>query len=232
MVRKNEPSAIQTQTALAFKELTLAASTTHRIKMDKALDHVCKLTGIGPATGTLILSVCDPDGIPFFQDEMFAWFFPDAGKLKYSAKEYQLLFEAVTPVLTRLDCKAVEMEKVAYVLGHMDLLGAEEREGLEESFEGRAEADPDSTTDAEPKEASSGDVRERDEDAARTRQEQTVANQTGKRTAEVKDDQIAAEAAPTPGPASARRGKKRSSKDEDDTNTETHTAKRRSQRNR
>ncbi|OCT51652.1 ADA HAT complex component 1 [Cladophialophora carrionii] len=221
MVRKNESSAIQTQTSLAFKELNLTATTVDRAKVEKALDHVCKLTGIGPATGTLILSVFNPELVPFFQDEMFAWFFPDAGKLKYSSKEYQLLFEAVTPVLTRLHVKAVELEQVAYVLGHMDLLGDEDREVLEKSFEEKA--DP----AAERKKSSSGDVLEGEEEL---QQEQTVANQRGKRTAKVKDDQNAAESAPAP--ASVPRGKKRSPKDDDNTNTETHTAKRRSQRNR
>jgi hypothetical protein len=235
MVRKNDASAIQTQTSLALKELDLPTTPDLSQPLDptnvnKALDNVCKLTGIGPATGTLILSVFAPDCIPFFQDEMFAWFFPDAGKLKYNLKEYQLLFEAVTPVLTRLSCKAVELEKVAYVLGHMDLLDDGERVMLEKSFEAKAE--PGSTADDEPKKASSRTVPKGEEDVemdtSHTPQEQIAAKEGRKRTVKIEDRQNPAKSAAAPAP----RGKKRSSTNEDNTNTETHTAKRRSQRNR
>ncbi|KIW67225.1 hypothetical protein PV04_06491 [Phialophora macrospora] len=235
MVRKNDASAVQIQTSLALKELALPSTPDmskplDRTSVNNALDHVCKLTGIGPATGTLILSVFAPDLIPFFQDEMFAWFFPNAGKLKYSLKEYQQLLEAVIPVLTRLNCKAVELEKVAYVLGHLDLLGDEERGTLEKSFEAKAE--PGSTADDEPKEASSCNIPKGEEDvekdANRSPQEQIAAKPGRKRTAKVKEGQNPAKSAPTPAP----RGTKRNSTLEDNTKTEPHTAKRRSQRNR
>lgn len=101
--------------------------------MASALGAVSKLTGIGPATGTLILNVFDPINIPFFQDEMFEWFFPEAkgSKLKYNEKEYFQLFDAVGPVLDRLKVRAVDLEKVSYVLGHLELLDEVEQRNLE-----------------------------------------------------------------------------------------------------
>lgn len=137
MVRKNEASTVRKQTALCFEVLASSDSFPPSISTIKqALDIVCKLSGIGPATGTLILSVFDPIGIPFFQDEMFAWFFPapQNTKLKYNQKEYIQLLEATRPVLQRLEITAVELEKVSYVLGNKHLLGEDERKQLEQAL--------------------------------------------------------------------------------------------------
>ncbi|EXJ85026.1 hypothetical protein A1O3_05701 [Capronia epimyces CBS 606.96] len=140
MVRKNEPTAVQTQTKLAWEKLqapnTTAPPSTSTVTA--ALDLVCKLTGIGPATGTLILNVYDPVNIPFFQDEMFAWFFPatKGDKLKYTQKEYLQLLEVAQHALKKLGLKAVELEKISYVLGHMELLLPTERKPLEDALMG------------------------------------------------------------------------------------------------
>ncbi|KAH0844560.1 hypothetical protein AYO21_08550 [Fonsecaea monophora] len=148
MVRKNDASAVQAQTCLAFAKLSSSStskstsgaspqpSRPSTAVITDALDAVCKLTGIGPATGTLILNVFDPVHVPFFQDEMYLWFFPTADKkLKYSLKEYTALLEAAGPVLERLNVTARELEQVAYVLGHVDLLEGVERKGLLDAFD-------------------------------------------------------------------------------------------------
>ena len=139
MVRKNDASAVQSQTSAAFEKLAELSSPSRPPStptVTAALDLSCKLSGIGPATGTLILNIYDPVHIPFFQDEMYMWFFPNSkgDKLKYSQKEYLQLFEAVKPVLQRLDVKAADLEKVSYVLVHLDLLEEAERATLENSF--------------------------------------------------------------------------------------------------
>lgn len=133
MVRKNDASAVKEQTSTAFEKLGSPSSSPPNPTLIAALDMVCKLTGIGPATGTLILNVFDPKHIPFFQDEMFLWFFPDlkGAKLKYTQKEYLQLFDAASPVLKKLGVQAVELEKVAYVLSHKDLLENEDSSKLE-----------------------------------------------------------------------------------------------------
>lgn len=139
MVRKNEASAIIKQTTLAFEKLGTSSSSSapSTTTLTGALELVCKLNGIGPATGTLVLNIFDPAHIPFFQDEMFLWFFPNlkGGKLKYSQKEYIQLYEAVGPILKRLKVQAVELEKVAYVLHHKELLGDGEKAELEKTME-------------------------------------------------------------------------------------------------
>ena len=137
MVRKNDSLAVQTQTATALNKLSSSDSSEppSTPTVVASLDAACKLTGIGPATGTLILNIFDPAHIPFFQDEMYAWFFPDTNsdKLKYTQKEYLQLLEAVRPVLTRLAVTAVDLEKVSYVFGNMEQLDEQERKRLEEA---------------------------------------------------------------------------------------------------
>lgn len=138
MVRKNEASTVQTQTTLAFEKLLSSSASTPptTASITAALELVCKLTGIGPATGTLILNICDPVHIPFFQDEMYMWFFPEAkgDKLRYNQKEYLQLLQAAVPELKRLGVHAIDLEKVSYVFGHLELLEDGEREGLEDMF--------------------------------------------------------------------------------------------------
>jgi len=105
----------------------------------KALDTVCKLQGVGPATGTLVLSVFTIEmkhNVPFFEDELFEWCFPEHGKLKYNQKEYSQLCVKVNEIAQRLHVKAVELEKTAYVLKHIDTLGEEEKRKLEELSKG------------------------------------------------------------------------------------------------
>lgn len=135
MVRKNDAAAVHKQIKLAWERLSASSAATppSTSTVTAALNLVCELKGIGPATGTLILNVYDPVHVPFFQDEMFMWFFPDtkSDKLKYNQKEYLQLLEASKHVLEELHISAVELEKIAYVLEHMELLEPPEREELE-----------------------------------------------------------------------------------------------------
>ena len=82
----------------------------------------------------MLLSVYKPDAVAFFSDELFRWVHweEEKGKgwdrkIKYTMKEYQSLCKEVEKVRARLDVPAVEMEKVAWVLGRegADLAGTE-----------------------------------------------------------------------------------------------------------
>lgn len=100
----------------------------------EAAKILVKLKGIGPATASLLLSVYKPDAVAFFSDELFRWVHWEEGKGKgwdrkigYTMKEYQSLCKEVEKVRARLDVPAVEIEKVAWVLGRKgaDLAGTE-----------------------------------------------------------------------------------------------------------
>jgi hypothetical protein len=82
------------------------------------------LKGIGPATAALLLSTNNPEELPFFSDELFRWAFWDdvSGsrwdrKIKYSLKEYRDLVVRVDGLRERIGKGALDIEKVAYVLG-------------------------------------------------------------------------------------------------------------------
>jgi len=93
-----------------------------------------RLRGIGPATASLLLAVHDPARVIFFADEAFLWLCsgsgpgsgpgPGSGKsssaklpaIKYSAAEYALLYGRARALGVRLGVRAVDVEKVAFVL--------------------------------------------------------------------------------------------------------------------
>lgn len=117
LVQSNDSNAIKETTTSAFRLLP---------DTSKALKVLTSLKGIGPATASLLLSVAAPDSVPFFSDELFRWCVWDEPgspngwqrKIKYNAKEYELVLEKVHALVKRLGVRAVDAEKVAWVLGH------------------------------------------------------------------------------------------------------------------
>jgi hypothetical protein len=107
---------IEDTAALAFKELPEPLP---------ALKTLTTLKGIGPATASLLLSVASPDTIPFFSDEVFRWCMWDEPgspsgwqrKIKYNVKEYEILVSKVEELRKRLSVRALDVERVAWVLG-------------------------------------------------------------------------------------------------------------------
>lgn len=130
-----------------------------------ALKHLTTLSGIGPATASLILSTLYPDDFPFFSDELFRWVMWDEPakdgkkgwerKIGYTAKEYEALLGKVGELGQRLGCGAREAECVAYVLGKTGGRGlvrdeVEEVDGLEVEGGGVAEGKPEEQEKVKP----------------------------------------------------------------------------------
>ena len=128
-----------TGNAYAHLQSTRSASKVHtELEVEDvlaALNILVKLDGIGPATASLLLSVADPQRIPFFSDEVFQWMmWEDSGKdgkagraggwkrkIGYTAKEYRLIYERVTKLRERLrdlgkEVSAADVEKVSWTL--------------------------------------------------------------------------------------------------------------------
>jgi hypothetical protein len=134
LLRQNPAPLIISTTRTAFSQLP---------DLPTAITTLTKpLKGIGPATATLILSVYDPNSIPFFSDELYAWLVSPAAahngstpKLKYDMKEYFRLHEAWLALRARLveqgmeegEVSAAHVEKVAYVLARWEMLSPQER---------------------------------------------------------------------------------------------------------
>lgn len=89
----------------------------------KALDVLTKLSGIGPATASLLLSVNSPGSIPFFSDELFRFVHlekNDKGemtgwdrKIAYNKKEYTQVYQRCTRLRDDLNEKAAADEKIS-----------------------------------------------------------------------------------------------------------------------
>ncbi|KAK3396389.1 hypothetical protein B0T20DRAFT_269731 [Sordaria brevicollis] len=112
LVSSNDPELVRSTVQDAIKQ--------YRDKSDVsgALAILTKLKGIGPATASLLLAVHDPDHVIFFADEAFYWLCGGGEKvpLKYNVKEYNSLCEASQKLSQRLGVKAIDIERVAFVL--------------------------------------------------------------------------------------------------------------------
>lgn len=119
-----------------IKNTTQTAFQLHQNgQLEKLLPTLTALKGVGPATASLIVASYDPVNIPFFSDELFRWAHWDGQgegikkigqgwkrTIGYTPKEYRSLCERVAVARKRLkeegrETSAIEMEKVAYVLG-------------------------------------------------------------------------------------------------------------------
>jgi hypothetical protein len=126
LVSSNSPSAIENTTRDAF-----ALHFAKTADLQPALNVLTRLSGIGPASASLLLSVYDPDNVPFFSDEAFRWVNWEEGKgkgwdrkISYSSKEYHAFVEAVRKVRKRLEAEsggksvgAGDIERVGWVIG-------------------------------------------------------------------------------------------------------------------
>lgn len=104
--------------------------------VSEALKIITKLRGIGPATASLLLSVHDPEHVIFFSDEAFYWLCCDGKKapIKYNMKEYTELSTAADSITRRLQVKATDVEKVAYVLIRQGGLNTTSTDGKDASL--------------------------------------------------------------------------------------------------
>lgn len=83
-----------------------------------ALKTLTLLTGIGPATSSLLLSVHAPDTVLFFSDEVFRWLCRGGKEspIKYNWKEYVELEAKGQEIMARLNIGARDLERVAWVI--------------------------------------------------------------------------------------------------------------------
>jgi len=112
LVLSNDPDTLQKTVRKAIK--------VYQDKSDvsAALGILTQLKGIGPATASLLLAVHDEENVIFFADEAFYWLCCGGSKspIKYTLKEYIALHERAQTVIKRLGVKAVDVERVAFVL--------------------------------------------------------------------------------------------------------------------
>jgi hypothetical protein len=121
LVTSNDEAIVKAKTTEGF-------ATTDVLK---ALDALSKLSGIGPATASLLLSVNDPDNVPFFSDELFRFVHLEQGKdgevigwdrkIAYNKKEYAQMYERCQALRDMINkgegnpISMIDLEKHAYV---------------------------------------------------------------------------------------------------------------------
>ena len=117
------------------------------------------LTGVGPATASLLLSAASPDTVPFFSDELYALIVHGDGhddgadkdddsdgvtpagmlpklKLKYDVKEYTALLSAFDTLRHDLGkVSATTLEKAAWAYAHLSALPSSRREKIQEDLQ-------------------------------------------------------------------------------------------------
>lgn len=152
LVESNDADAIRSTSKSAFASFDGSSE-----KAKSCLAQLSAFKGIGPATASLLLSVAFPNEAPFFSDELFRWCFWAEGKgkgwdrpINYTPKEYMELFAKVSELRARIGVRAVDAEKVAYVLGNSDpktllTLGAT-KDGPKEDMKRKADDGSDADT--------------------------------------------------------------------------------------
>jgi hypothetical protein len=122
LVSSNPSDEIKSLTKSVFDTY----SRSSELDRPALVTQLAKLKGVGPATASLILCTCDPETTIFFGDEVFRWLSwdePSKGpkgwtrQISYTAKEYRRFDELATDLRKRLNVKAIDIEKVGYVLG-------------------------------------------------------------------------------------------------------------------
>ncbi|KAK5112164.1 hypothetical protein LTR85_011597 [Meristemomyces frigidus] len=134
LIQQNDEPTVKTTSMESFKEYSsIPSKPPSEARVKRMIEMFSKLRGVGPATATLLVALCDPVNIPFFSDELYRWAFWDAPatakgsgwkrEIKYTLKEYLQLYPKVHQLKARLasesgkEISALDVEKVAYVLG-------------------------------------------------------------------------------------------------------------------
>ncbi|KAK7698094.1 hypothetical protein SLS64_012869 [Diaporthe eres] len=152
LVSSNEESFVKDTATSALDIYTKKADAS------AAIDVLTRLKGIGPATASLLLAVHDPQNIVFFADEAFYWLCNHGRRdhIKYNAKEYKQLHENSQKLATRLNVRAMDVERVAYVL--LNDSGASPTTKPPAETPNSAAAPPEKTTSAATKKRQEGAI--------------------------------------------------------------------------
>ncbi|KAF9034462.1 hypothetical protein BDZ89DRAFT_1158013 [Hymenopellis radicata] len=106
LIKKNSATQVKEVTERALRE-SLAEGTWDSLKL--ALDILCELKGVGPATASLILSLIYPRDIPFFSDEATVDVLALVGgrkAIKYTHATYRTLYDALEDMTSTINQNA------------------------------------------------------------------------------------------------------------------------------
>ncbi|KZT52302.1 hypothetical protein CALCODRAFT_487251 [Calocera cornea HHB12733] len=111
MLRKNTDASVRAVSTRSFAVTGLDGDDASWVDLKSALDIICELTGVGPALGTLVLSLLYPKAVPFFSDETAVELLKPAGGrhgLKYSVKEYKQVWDELGRLAEEINARRRE----------------------------------------------------------------------------------------------------------------------------
>ncbi|CAE6429502.1 unnamed protein product [Rhizoctonia solani] len=123
LIAQNAPTKVKSSTQEAFSSLSVIKPSTPPYQPFRALlKSLCGgLKGVGPATGSLLLSIYD-DRVPFMSNEAYIWvMYADQGTkekdIKYTEKGYLDYAVRIWELAEKTGTIPTELEQVAWVLG-------------------------------------------------------------------------------------------------------------------
>ncbi|KAJ1311626.1 hypothetical protein OPQ81_010102 [Rhizoctonia solani] len=123
LIAQNTPSKVKSITQDAFSSLCAMTSSRPSYQSFRTiLKSLCgALKGVGPATGSLLLSIYD-DRVPFMSDEAYIWImYADQGTkkkdVKYTEKGYLDYAVRMWDIAEKVGTTPAELEKVGWVFG-------------------------------------------------------------------------------------------------------------------
>ncbi|KAH8925059.1 hypothetical protein BT69DRAFT_1318474 [Atractiella rhizophila] len=121
LVKSNSPKEIEEITKSAITTLRASKTLTEAYK---GLDEVCKLKGVGPATGSAVLSLIAPHRLPFYSDEAASFF----GDVKYTVAAYKRYAEGMAEKVEGLgeQWDGRKLEKALWSVKTLDINTQEE----------------------------------------------------------------------------------------------------------
>lgn len=133
LAESNSPESVVDASKAAFEKLGSGFGA-----LKAALDALCVLKGIGPATASLILSLFSPDIAPFMSDEAVLALSSSAAKIDYTANRYLQYANEVKALRTKLNkqtsaaskseaLSAVDIERALWIRA---LVGVDEKEDV------------------------------------------------------------------------------------------------------
>ncbi|XP_043200541.1 uncharacterized protein LOC122369683 isoform X1 [Amphibalanus amphitrite] len=96
LVTMNTPRLVQLETKKAIRQLV------KKEDLSSAIQAMCNLKGVGPAMASAVLSVAQPDKIPFMSDECMFATQEVEGSIDYTNKEYLRMVQHVQNACERL----------------------------------------------------------------------------------------------------------------------------------
>ncbi|OTA61545.1 kinase-like protein [Hypoxylon sp. EC38] len=109
-IRDIDEATIQAKTTKAFQQYSEKDPFP-------ATDILIELEGIEFSRACLLLSVAFPDNMPYFSEQLRQWVYPIQPDIEEQSKEYRAeCFSRVNAIKSRIGVKAVDVEKVAFVL--------------------------------------------------------------------------------------------------------------------